>query len=137
MALLSQYKLANPDVRKAAARALSDMPEGTIVQFKEPTRTLDQNALLWALLSEVAKTRPGGREHTPDVWKALFMKACDHEIRFVMGLDEQPFPLGFKSSQLSVGQMRDLIEFIYAWGSDKGIKWPAAPRAVSGTEGER
>ena len=35
----------------------------------------------------------------------------------------EPFPSGFRSSRLSVSQMRELIDFIDAWGSQNGVKW--------------
>jgi hypothetical protein len=51
------------------------------------------------------------------------MAACGHEVQFEHGLDDKPFPIGFRSSRLTKGQMGDLIEFIYAYGSKHNIKW--------------
>jgi hypothetical protein len=59
----------------------------------------------------------------PEVWKAIFMAACGHEVQFEHGLDDRPFPIGFRSSRLTKAQMGDLIEFIYAYGSKHNIKW--------------
>lgn len=99
-------------------------PLGAIVNVKQPRRTLDQNAKFWAMLSDVSRQcEHNGRKFTPDDWKALFMHACEHEVRFILGLNGEPFPVGFRSSKLSKGQMADLITFILQWGDEQGVCW--------------
>jgi len=78
---------------------------------------------MWAMLTDVSRAKPEGRMHTPDTWKALFMQACGHAVHFEMGLSGEPFPVGFRSSRLSKAQMSELIEFILAWGTEKGVPW--------------
>jgi len=78
---------------------------------------------MWAMLSDISRAKPDGRVHTPDVWKALFMSACGHEVQFLMGLDGNPFPAGFKTSKLRKDQMADLITFIAEYGDTHGVKW--------------
>ena len=53
----------------------------------------------------------------------VLMKSCGWEVQFLPGLDGRPFPHGFRSSKMTVGQMSDLIEFIYAFGSEHGVEW--------------
>ena len=108
--------------KELAHQFIDQVPTGTVLKFQKPGRTISQNAKLWALLSDISRARPEGRVHTPEVWKHLFMAACGHEIMFVEGLDGQPFPAGFRTSQLDKAQMSELIEFIYAWVTEKGIK---------------
>lgn len=108
--------------RARAARWCQTAPHGAVVNIREATRTNDQNALMWSVLSEVSRLKPEGREHSPDVWKALFMSACGHAVQFETGLDGAPFPIGFRSSRLSKAQMSDLIEFIFAWCAEKGVQ---------------
>ena len=88
-----------------------------------PARSTDQNAKMWAMLSDISRARPEGRTHIPEVWKQIFMAALGYEVAFVMGLDNQPFPVGFKTSRLSKEQMSDLIEFIYEYGARHGVLW--------------
>lgn len=116
-------RLVNERSRILAARLVAQAPDGAVVNIKPPTRTSDQNAKLWAMLSDVSRSKPDGREHTPDVWKHLFMAACGHEVQFLMGLDGNPFPAGFRSSRLSKEQMAELISFIDAWGTEHGVQW--------------
>jgi hypothetical protein len=109
--------------RQLAKRIIDAAPVDALVNVREMTRSNDQNAKLWAMLSDVSRAKPQGRRHTADVWKALMMHACGHETQFLSGLDGEPFPSGFRSSRLSVSQMRELIDFVDAWGSQNGVKW--------------
>jgi hypothetical protein len=98
-------------------------PAGAVLTIREAKRTVDQNSMLWACLSDVSRSMPDGRRHTPEVWKTLFMHACGHAVQFEHGLNGQPFPVGFRSSNLTKSQMADLITFILQWGNEKGVVW--------------
>jgi len=125
---MSQTVILRGDRQREFARALIDRaPVDAVVTIREATRSTDQNAKLWAMLSDVSRAKPDGRRHTPDVWKALFMHSCGHAVQFEAGLDGAPFPVGFRSSRLTVAQMSELIEFVYAWGSERGVIWTDAP----------
>lgn len=117
------FVLATSFQREAAKQQINWAPDGHIVTISPPNRNLEQNAKLWAMLSDVSRAEPEERKHTPEVWKALFMAACSHEVRFEMGLDNKPFPVGFSTSKLSVKEFADLIEFIYAWATPRGVIW--------------
>jgi hypothetical protein len=65
-----------------------------------------------------------GRPYTTDEAKVVFMQACGKEFTVLPTLDGKGFvPYGQSSSDLSVGEMRDLIEFMFAWGAENGIVW--------------
>ena len=116
-------KLIGPDQRFHAAKLIEQAPDGYIVTIKEPTRSLDQNAKMHAMLGDISKAMPDGRRHTRDDWKCLFMHACGWEVQFLDGLDGRPFPSGFRSSHTTVRQMADLITFISAYGDERGVAW--------------
>ena len=107
--------------RELAKEFIAKAPEGAVVRISKPLRSLGQNAKMWSLLTDVSRAKPNGLHYTPDVWKSLFMNACGHEVQFQIGLDGSPFPAGFKTSRLSTAEMSELIEFIYAWGSENGV----------------
>jgi NinB protein len=113
--------------RQLAKRLIDVAPLDAVVNVKEATRSLDSNAKLWAMLSDVSRAKPDGRTHTAEVWKALFMNACGYEMQFLQGLDGNPFPAGFRSSRLTVRQMADLITFVAAYGDRHGVKWSEPP----------
>lgn len=109
--------------RARAAGLVRRAPDDWLVELRPRNRSDEQNAKLWAMLNDVALSKPDGRQHTPDTWKALFMQALGHEQLFEIGLDGRPFPLGFRSSRLTVAQMADLITFIQQWGDARNVKW--------------
>ena len=115
--------LASDKQRQLAIDVIRRAPADAVVKISAPKRTLDQNAKMWAMISDVSRAKPEGRMHTPEVWKCLFMSACGHSVRFEMGLDNKPFPIGFSSSRLSKSEMADLITVIYEYGDRHGVRW--------------
>lgn len=124
--ILGSHKAA-----QEAARVICAAPAGSVLTVKPPRRTIEQNDKLWAMLSDVSRAKPDGRQHPPEIWKALFMNACSYPVQFETGLSGEPFPIGFRSSRLSKAQMSELIEFIYAWGTEKGVEW-SEPKEEAG-----
>lgn len=118
-------KLSNPRVRALARSYLDRMPDGGMVHFEpEPKRSKDANAKMWAMLGDISKqVQHNGTSHTPETWKHLAMHALGHEVRFEIGLNNEPFPVGFRSSRLTVAQMADLITWLYQYGDEQGVKW--------------
>lgn len=122
---MSQYRviLTNEFSRQRAKTLIDKAPSGFVMEVREPRRTLDQNDKLWAMLSDIAASKPLGRMHTPDDWKAIAMNAVGWECQFCEGLDGRPFPIGFRSSQLTKSQMSTLIEWLQAFGDENGVRW--------------
>jgi hypothetical protein len=120
---LPPIRLVGPSQRAYAKSKIDEAPDGWIVTLREPTRTLDQNAKLWAMLGDLSKQMPAGILATAEDWKCLAMHACGWECQFMNGLDGRPFPIGFRSSRLTVKQMRDLIEWLYAYGAEHEVRW--------------
>lgn len=115
--------LNSPAVREKAAKWIAGVPDWTRVEFKEPKRTLPQNSRFWAMLTDIAEQcEHAGKKYTPDQWKVLFMHACGREVQFIPALDNSTFlPWGQSSSDLSVEEMTQLIEFMMAWGAENGV----------------
>jgi hypothetical protein len=115
--------LTSDFARQRVANAVLKAPDGYIAVIEEPKRTIDQNSRLWAMLSDVAMSKPQGRMHTPEEWKCIFMAACGWEVAFLPGLDGRFLPYGYRSSKLTKKQMTDLQDFIQAWGDENGVRW--------------
>lgn len=117
-------RLVSPLNRERAKRLIDQAPVRAIVNIRPETRTNEQNAKMWAMLSDVSRAKPDGRELTPEVWKSLFLHALGHAQRFEMALDERGVvPVGFRSSRLTKEQMSDLIETIYEFGARHDVCW--------------
>jgi hypothetical protein len=115
--------LSNPVARDRAKRLVDAAPQGAVCNIAEARRTSDQNALMWALLSEIARAKPQGRVLPTETWKALFMHQAGFKCTFEPSLDGQGVvPLGFKSSRLRKAEFSDLIEAIRAFAAEHGIE---------------
>lgn len=124
--------LHGPSQRAYAKRMIDIAPANAVMQVKPANRSNDQNAKMWAMLSDVSRAKPEGRHWTPETWKAAFMHLLGHHVRFCEGLDNSgPFPLGFSSSKLTVSQMADLITCIQEYGDRHGVEWSEPNPGVS------
>jgi len=119
--------LANGNVRERAVDWIKRAPEGTRVEFKGPKRTLDQNALMWAMLGDIAEQKKHlGRSYNTDQWKCIFLHALGRETQFIPALAGKDFiPYGQRSSDLSKEEMSELIDFMHAWGTENGVQFHA------------
>ena len=118
--------------RDRAASWVGQAPWGTRITFQEAKRTSDQNARMWAMLTEVARQlKWHGQRLSADDWKLVFLSALKQELRIVPNLDGTGFvQLGRSSSSLSVGEMADLMDLIAAFGAREGVTF-AEPERVA------
>lgn len=132
---MAQTVILRGESQRAFAKQLLDRaPADAVVQISEPKRNADQNARMWAMLSDISRAKPEGRHWTPETWKCAFMHVLGHQVRFCEGLDNSgPFPMGFSSSKLTVRQMADLITTIQEYGDRHGVPWsdPAIRREAA------
>jgi hypothetical protein len=109
--------------RDRASAWVRSAPWGTRITFQEAKRSSDQNAKMWAMLTEVARqVEWHGQRLSADDWKLVFLAALKAELRIVPNLDGTGFvQLGRSSSDLSVSEMADLIDLIAAFGARQGV----------------
>jgi hypothetical protein len=124
--------LANDDIRAKAIRWIRGLPKDTRLEFKAPKRSLEANAKMWALLTEVSAQLPWhGLRLSADDWKLIFLDALKREIRMVPNIDGNGFvSLGRSSSDLSKEEMADLITLIQEFGARHGVKFHEPERAT-------
>jgi len=115
--------------RVLAKRLIDAAPDDAVVRVAEATRNSEQNARMWAMISDISRAKPEGRKWVPEVWKCAFMHSLGHQVKFAEGLDDSgPFPIGFRSSRLTVRQMADLITVISEYGDRHGVAWSEPAR---------
>ena len=108
---------------------------GSRLEFKGPRRTLDQNSLLWALLTDVAvhMRKTAGLDYSTDDWKHIFLHGWGREVRFLPALDGKGVvPVPQSSSDLSKEEMTDFIEFILKEGAERGVPFHNPREPASG-----
>jgi hypothetical protein len=97
-------------------------PVGMRVVFKQARRSVDQNALMWSLLSEISrKVKWFDEKLTVDEWKDLFCAALK-KSKAVPGIDGGVVFLGLHTSTMTKAEFSELIELIYAFAAQHGVK---------------
>jgi hypothetical protein len=110
--------------RQKIIRWAQGVSVGTTVEFRAPRRSLDQNALMWSLLTQISKQVEWfGKKRSPEDWKDLTTAAL-RSAEFVPGITPGTIvPLGMRTSQMSKEEIGELIESLYAFGAEHGVKF--------------
>lgn len=116
------FCLVHDEARRRAVEAVRTAPNGYGVTVQPRTRTLDQNAKLWACLSEIAGSVEWyGRYLSAEEWKHIFSAALK-KSEVVPGLDGGFVVLGQSTSRMSTKEMSDMLEIIHAFAAERGIE---------------
>lgn len=121
--------LMNDRLRNTAVDYVRRAPAGTRLEFKGPKRSSNQNAKLWACLSDIARdVKWQGKIMTADSWKLMFLDALKRaraeELHIVPNLDNTGFVnLSTSSSDLPKEEMADLITLVIAFGDRQGVEF--------------
>lgn len=110
--------------RQNACEAIMQAQDGHIVTISEPTRNLQQNAKLWAMLSDVSQqVKHVGLTLSPESWKDLFTASWKKQT-VIPNLDGDGFVIcALSTSQMSKREFGELIEVIYCYGSGHEVVW--------------
>lgn len=117
------FHLVHDEARRRAIAAIGSAPQGHVVTLKEPNRSNEQNALLWAMLHEVSEQVDWhGRKLSPEDWKHVFSSSL-RRLDVVPNLEGTGFvALGLSTSRMSKREFSDLIELIAAFAAERGIE---------------
>jgi len=124
-----RFVLVHETARQRAIAAVQNAPDGMVVEVKQPTRSLDQNAKLHAMLEDVAQqVEWRGMKLHKDVWKRLctasMLRERGESPMLVPALDGHGVEIIYeKTSKMDKRMMADLIEWVYAFGAEHGVEW--------------
>lgn len=117
------FILAHHQARQNAIAYIAQAPAGHCVTVAEPTRTLEQNALMWPLLQKLADQVVWyGVKLSADDWKDL-LTASLRKQRSAPGLDGGFVVFGERTRTYSKAEFSELIELIYAFGAQRGVEF--------------
>lgn len=118
------YRLVHPEARQRAANDCLNAPDGYVVEVKEASRTLEQNAKLWAMLSDIeCQCDWHGLRLSSDEWKDLFSAGL-MKSKVVPNMEGSGFViLGQRTSKMTKSEFSDLVELIYSFGAERGVVW--------------
>ncbi len=117
------FHLVHKQARQRALEAIHDAPDGYVVTIHEPTRNLEQNAALWAALSDISKQVEWyGQRLTPEEWKDVFTASLKRQ-KVVPGLDGGFVVCGLSTSKMGKSEFSQLLDLAYAFGAEKEVKF--------------
>lgn len=126
-------RLVGDTQRRHAMQLIMHAPIGWVMKLAAETRRDAQNRKLWPMLADIRKQVDGFEAFTLEDMKLRFMNALGTEMRFLPALEgEGMFPVGLRSSTLTVQQFSGLVELLYAFGAKHGVHWsdPAERKAA-------
>lgn len=92
-----------------------------ICEVRTETRSVQQNARLWAMLTAVSQQKEWcGQRLSPEDWKHLFTAALQ-KARAVPGIDGGVVFLGQSTSKMTKAEMVDLQTIIEVFAAENGI----------------
>lgn len=116
-------QLNNEAARKAAHRYVDLAHDGDVFIIKEPNRTLEQNSMLWPLLTDISEQVEWyGNKLSSEEWKDVLTAALRKE-KVVPGINGGFVVLGQRTSKMNKAEFSELLELILAFGSERGVKF--------------
>lgn len=128
MSTKQKFILAHDMARRGAMEAVARAPAGFVVEVREPSRNLDQNALLWVLLTEFSRQLEwpvNGKmvRLSPEDWKTILSASFRRETqRMTQGVDGGLVMLGARTSQMGKREFAEFIEFIQSVAAERGVE---------------
>lgn len=124
-------RLIGETQRVYAKRCIDEAPADYVCKIAKETRRDIQNRKLWPMIDDVRRQVPEMAAYSQEDAKLRFMDALGSELRFLPKLEGLGmFPVGHRSSELTVEQFSGLIELIYAYGAQHGVVW-SEPREAA------
>jgi NinB protein len=101
------------------------------VVVRQATRNSSQNAKLHAMLSDISRqVQWVGKVRDPDTWKRLltaaWLRARGESVEILPAIDGHGVDVVFRrTSNLTVKECAELIEFVQAWAAEQGVRMSA------------
>jgi hypothetical protein len=120
-------KLVSAAVRARAIEALRLLPEGWVVTFRPPGRTLDQNSAQWPILAAISEQLqwPVDGElvsMSDEEWKDVLTAAFQGErVRLARGVFGGVVMIGLRTSKMSKARFSEWLEFLHWFAAERGV----------------
>lgn len=117
-----RYWLSSDVVRDKVCWQVRSAPQGWIVEIRPPARSLEQNAHLWSVLTEISEQVDWyGQKLSKEDWKDVLTVSL-RKSRVVPGIDPGSYVVtGLHTSKMTVKELSALLELAYAFGAEHGV----------------
>ncbi|MFH2819564.1 recombination protein NinB [Citrobacter portucalensis] len=130
-----QYCLVNDNVKRNVVSYIQSLPVNPrapmVIEAREETRTDKQNRLMWPLLKDLSDQvvwygEKLAREEWKDLITVLVNQTKDEEQKSAPGINGGRVYFGVRTSKSSKAYLVDVIEAIYWFGTQQGVKFSEA-----------
>lgn len=131
-----QIAVMNVDGFRAALNSVWEIAKAYVTGGKpilitivtRSVRSLEANRKMWAMLNDLSKQVEWPvdglvQKITAEEWKDILTAATKSELRMAAGVNGGVVFLGVRTSKMTIKQMNDLIEYLYAFGSERDVIW--------------
>lgn len=125
--MTSVWSMVSNAVRAGAVEVVLRRPKNL--------RSLSQNRKLWPMLTDISKQIEWPVDGAmqllePEDWKDILSAGVRKEQRVAQGIGGGFVMLGSRTSKMRKKEFVELIEFIYWFGSERGVQWSEPALAV-------
>ena len=122
------FKLISENVKENLISFIRSLPTDSknplVVSIQEMTRTLEQNARMWATLTDISEQVVWhGLKLTPEEWKHVFTATLKGQKTVPNIYGTGFIILGQSTKAMSKKEFSNLLELAYAFGAEQGVKW--------------
>lgn len=132
-------QLTIPQINATIKHALQVGGQELVIRKEQDERSIEQNRKLHAMLTDIAnQIEHYGQKLNVTIWKRLttaaWLREIGHQPQMIPAIDGHGVDVIFeRTSKLSMKQMASLIQWVEAFGVEKGVRF-SAPRWVSDYE---
>lgn len=122
------FYLISSRVRDNALAAVNEAEPGAIVSVSPPKRSLEQNAKLHAILTDLARSTLtwAGKRRSVEEWKMLAVSghaiATKEAGEIIPGLENEFVSIRESTAQMSVKRASSLIEYLISFCAQHGVE---------------
>jgi hypothetical protein len=114
--------------RELAHQMVDSAPDGHVIEVKPAKRSLEQNRLYWAILSDISEQVVNGNAFEPSIWhvyfKQLFLPDHVHELP-----DGSIKMLEPSTAELKLDEFSEYVDKVTKWAVEHEVKLSEKPIA--------
>ena len=107
--------------REIAHQMVDSAPDGHVIEVKPAKRSLEQNRLYWAILTDISEQVVPGKSYEPSVWheylRALFLPERVMELP-----DGSIKMLEPSTAELGITEFTQYVEKVIKWALEHEVK---------------
>lgn len=131
-----EFRVATESDRARLLGHIAGMPldKPVKISVKPADRSSDQNRALHAALSDISRqVEHYGKTFDVETWKRLctaaWLREEGEQAQLIPAIDGKGFDLVFaRTSKLTVKQCASLLEWVFAYGAQMGVRWTQPDR---------